>query len=73
MYYITLDLEWNQAYAQKALAVQRQLSARLRGEVIQILFFYCRREVVLILNSMRKGVTFLLRLNVMNLFMIKNL
>lgn len=36
MYYITLDLEWNQAYAQKALAVQRQLEARLRGEVIQI-------------------------------------
>ena len=36
MYYITLDLEWNQAYAQKALAVQRQLSMRLRGEVIQI-------------------------------------
>lgn len=36
MYYITLDLEWNQAYAQKAMAVQRQLSARLRGEVIQI-------------------------------------
>ena len=36
MYYITLDLEWNQAYLQKALAVQRQLSARLRGEVIQI-------------------------------------
>ena len=36
MYYITLDLEWNQAYAQKALAVQKQLSARLRGEVIQI-------------------------------------
>lgn len=36
MYYITLDLEWNQAYAQKALAVQRQLSCRLRGEVIQI-------------------------------------
>ena len=36
MYYITLDLEWNHAYAQKALAVQRQLSARLRGEVIQI-------------------------------------
>lgn len=36
MYYITLDLEWNQAYAQRALAVQRQLSARLRGEVIQI-------------------------------------
>ncbi len=36
MYYITLDLEWNQAYAQKALAVQRRLSARLRGEVIQI-------------------------------------
>ena len=36
MYYITLDLEWNQAYAQKALAVQKQLSSRLRGEVIQI-------------------------------------
>ena len=36
MHYITLDLEWNQAYAQKALAVQRQLSSRLRGEVIQI-------------------------------------
>lgn len=36
MYYITLDLEWNQAYAQKALSVQRQLAARLRGEVIQI-------------------------------------
>lgn len=36
MYYITLDLEWNQAYAQKALAVQRQLGSRLRGEVIQI-------------------------------------
>ena len=36
MYYISLDLEWNQAYAQKALAVQRQLACRLRGEVIQI-------------------------------------
>ena len=36
MYYITLDLEWNQAYAQKALAVQKQLRSRLRGEVIQI-------------------------------------
>ena len=36
MHYITLDLEWNQAYAQKALAVQRQLCSRLRGEVIQI-------------------------------------
>ena len=36
MHYITLDLEWNQAYAQKALAVQRRLSCRLRGEVIQI-------------------------------------
>ncbi len=36
MTYITLDLEWNQAYAQKALAVQRQLACRLRGEVIQI-------------------------------------
>ena len=36
MHYITLDLEWNQAYAQKALAVQKRLSLRLRGEVIQI-------------------------------------
>lgn len=36
MFYITLDLEWNQAYLQKALAVQKQLSCRLRGEVIQI-------------------------------------
>ena len=36
MYYITLDLEWNQAYAEKALAVQKRLSRRLRGEVIQI-------------------------------------
>ena len=36
MYYITLDLEWNQAYAQKALAVQKRLACRLRGEVIQI-------------------------------------
>ena len=32
MYYISLDLEWNQAYAQKALAVQKRLCARLRGE-----------------------------------------
>ena len=36
MNYITLDLEWNQAYAQKALAVQKRLACRLRGEVIQI-------------------------------------
>lgn len=36
MYYISLDLEWNQAYAQKALSVQKRLSARLRGDVIQI-------------------------------------
>ncbi len=36
MHYITLDLEWNQAYAEKALAVQKRLSLRLRGEVIQI-------------------------------------
>ena len=36
MYYITLDLEWNQAYQQKALAVQKRLALRLRGEVIQI-------------------------------------
>ena len=36
MYYISLDLEWNQAYAQQALAVQKRLGCRLRGEVIQI-------------------------------------
>ena len=36
MNYVTLDLEWNQAYAQKALAVQKRLACRLRGEVIQI-------------------------------------
>ncbi len=36
MYYISLDLEWNQAYAELAQAVQKRLSARLRGEVIQI-------------------------------------
>lgn len=36
MYYISLDLEWNQAYHEKALAVQRRLASRLRGEVIQI-------------------------------------
>lgn len=36
MNYISLDLEWNQAYAQKALAVQKRLELRLRGEVIQI-------------------------------------
>ena len=36
MNYISLDLEWNQAYAQKALAVQKRLESRLRGEVIQI-------------------------------------
>ena len=36
MYYITLDLEWNQAYAQQALTVQKRLGCRLRGEVIQI-------------------------------------
>ena len=36
MYYITLDLEWNQAYAEQSQAVQKRLGARLRGEVIQI-------------------------------------
>ena len=36
MYYITLDLEWNQTYAQKSAAVQKELGCRLRGEVIQI-------------------------------------
>lgn len=36
MHYITLDLEWNQAYAEKALSIQKRLSRRLRGEVIQI-------------------------------------
>ncbi len=36
MFYITLDLEWNQAYAEQSQAVQKRLGARLRGEVIQI-------------------------------------
>lgn len=36
MNYIVLDLEWNQTYHEKAVAVQKQLSIRLRGEVIQI-------------------------------------
>ncbi len=36
MYYISLDLEWNQAYAEKAIAVQKQIACRLRGDVIQI-------------------------------------
>lgn len=36
MNYITLDLEWNQAYQEKAIAVQKRLATRLRGEVIQI-------------------------------------
>ena len=36
MYYISLDLEWNQAYAEQLQAVQKRLTTRLRGEVIQI-------------------------------------
>lgn len=36
MVYISLDLEWNQAYAEQLQAVQKRLGARLRGEVIQI-------------------------------------
>ena len=36
MDYITLDLEWNQAYMQQALAVQKRIGAHLHGEVIQI-------------------------------------
>lgn len=36
MKYIVLDLEWNQTYLQKAMAVQKELEIRLRGEVIQI-------------------------------------
>ncbi len=36
MYYISLDLEWNQAYIQKAIAVQRRINSHLHGEVIQI-------------------------------------
>lgn len=36
MNYITLDLEWNQAYLQQALAVQKRIGAHLHGEVIQI-------------------------------------
>lgn len=36
MEYISLDLEWNQAYLQQALAVQKRIGAHLHGEVIQI-------------------------------------
>lgn len=36
MKYVVLDLEWNQTYLQKAMAVQKELETRLRGEVIQI-------------------------------------
>ena len=36
MQYIVLDLEWNQTYHEKAVATQKALSIRLRGEVIQI-------------------------------------
>ncbi len=36
MDYIVLDLEWNQAYLQKALAVQKRINCHLHGEVIQI-------------------------------------
>lgn len=36
MDYITLDLEWNQAYMQQALSVQKRIGAHLHGEVIQI-------------------------------------
>ncbi len=36
MDFISLDLEWNQTYQEKALAVQKRLASRLRGEVIQI-------------------------------------
>lgn len=36
MYYISLDLEWNQAYFEQSQAVQKRLNLRLRGEVIQI-------------------------------------
>ena len=36
MDYITLDLEWNQAYMQQALAVQKRIGCHLHGEVIQI-------------------------------------
>ena len=36
MHYIVIDLEWNQTYHEKAMATQKELSIRLRGEVIQI-------------------------------------
>ncbi|MBQ9735207.1 MAG: exonuclease domain-containing protein [Clostridia bacterium] len=36
VYYIVIDLEWNQTYHEKAVATQKELSIRLRGEVIQI-------------------------------------
>ena len=36
MDYVSLDLEWNQAYPEQLEAVQKRLGTRLRGEVIQI-------------------------------------
>ena len=36
MEYISLDLEWNQAYPEQLEAVQKRLGTRMRGEVIQI-------------------------------------
>ena len=36
MEYVSLDLEWNQAYPEQLEAVQKRLGTRLRGEVIQI-------------------------------------
>ena len=44
MYYITLDLEWNQAYAQKALAVQKQLSLA-QGVFIKDISFFIGTDV----------------------------
>ena len=32
MDYITLDLEWNQAYLQQALAVQKRIGCHQHGE-----------------------------------------
>ena len=36
MVYISLDLEWNQAFPEQLEAIQKRLGTRLRGEVIQI-------------------------------------
>ena len=58
MHYIVLDLEWNQTYHEKALATQKALSIRLRGEVIQIGAVKLNEtlDVVFLLFMMRRRV-----------------